>query len=183
MTGDGREGEEPLPFDPAEAIGGPRIMLIGRVHSPWATRRECPRNLADARKIMRERGLSAALEIDPAFRRGLEAVGFYGHLIVMYWMHEAARNIIIQRPHHMRGPRGVFSLRSPVRPNPIALATVKVLGLDEAAGRIDIDAIDCVDETPLVDVRPWVASIDAPEDWCAEQAAAGGMEPEKNGGR
>ncbi len=169
---DEREGEVLLPFDPGEAIGGPRIMYIGRIESPWPTRKSCPRNISIARREMREAGRTAKLHIDAAFRPGLMSLGLYTHIIVMYWMHDAARHIIIQRPHSMRGPRGVFSLRSPVRPNPIALATVKVLSMDEDAGIIEIDAIDCMDGTPLVDIRPWMESIDAPEDFCKDREGA-----------
>jgi tRNA (Thr-GGU) A37 N-methylase len=56
----------------------------------------------------------------------------------------------------------VFALRSPVRPNPIALAVVRVLGVDQERGLVGIDAIDCLDGTPLIDIKPWLASIDGP---------------------
>ena len=56
---------------------------------------------------------------------------------------------------------GTFALRSPARPNPVALAVVKLLDVDQASGVVRIDAIDCVDGTPLIDLKPWFASIDA----------------------
>jgi len=166
---DEREGEVTLPFDPAEAIGGPRVMFIGRVRSPWKSREACPRNISIARGEMEKAGETATIEVDAAFRPGLDSLALYTHIIVMYWMDKAARHIIIQRPRSMRGARGVFSLRSPVRPNPIALATVKVLDIDQDAGTITIDAIDCMDGTPLIDIKPWMESIDAPENFCDER--------------
>jgi tRNA (Thr-GGU) A37 N-methylase len=76
-------------------------------------------------------------------------------------MGEARRDLIVQAPRHKPEPTGVFALRSPARPNPIALATVRILDIDPAQGRITIDAIDCRDGTPLLDIKPWIERIDA----------------------
>ena len=165
-----RKGEVLLPFDPAQSMGGPRLMYIGRIRTPWKERADAPRNLPDARRLMVERGQTAMLEVDKPFRPGLESLAFYGHIIVMYWMHEADRRLIVQNPKKRPGLHGVFSLRSPARPNPIALSTVRILNLDQEEGRIEIDAIDCVDGTPLIDIRPWVESLDAPDGSCREQS-------------
>ncbi len=80
----------------------------------------------------------------------------------MYWMDRARRDLITQTPKHLENSRGTFSLRSPNRPNPVSLATVTITSLDIANGRIGIDAIDCFDRTPLVDIKPWLPSIDLP---------------------
>ena len=172
MAGDEqvREGEVTLPFDPGAETDGPRCVFIGHVQSPWRSRAECPRNIAQARERMQQAGLRAALHIRESYRPGLRELAHYRHVIVLYWMHEAARHIIVQRPRHMPGARGVFSLRSPARPNPIALSTVRVLDLDEEAGVIGIDAIDCIDGTPLIDVRPWNPDIDMPPGWPRREA-------------
>ncbi len=163
-----RDGEITLPFDPGEVADGPRLAFIGHVESPWQTRRDCPRNLTEARQRMRKQGLRAFLHIREEYRQGLTGLDAYEHIIALYWMHQAARHIIIQRPRHMPGPHGVFALRSPVRPNNIAMSTVRILSLDQPSGSIEIDAIDCLNGTPLIDIRPWNRAIDAPEDICAD---------------
>lgn len=155
-----REGEIALPFDPAETADDARIIFIGRIRSPWKTREDCPRNL----RIARERGLTASVEIDAPWRPGLTGLEDRSHIILTYWMDRAPRNLIIQAPRHGSGPRGVFALRSPARPNPLALATVRLLELDRTAGRLTIDAIDCLDGTPLVDLKPWLDTIDQAHD-------------------
>ncbi len=157
-----RPGEVVLPFDPGEVADGPRVVFIGRVRSPWKTRQDCPRNIAEARERMAAAGQQAALEIEAAYRPGLEGLKAPADIIVMYWMHESPRHIIIQTPRHLEGKRGVFALRSPVRPNPISLSTVRLLALDAEAGVLTIDAIDCLDGTPLLDIRPWVETADQP---------------------
>lgn len=153
---DQRPGEIALPFDPAETANDARIGFIGRIRSPWATRSDCPKNLARAR----ERGQPASLEIDEPFRPGLLGLEVGKRIILLYWMHEARRDLIVQKPKHRPAATGVFALRSPVRPNPVSLGTVHITGIDLDAGRVDIDAIDCLDGTPLVDIKPWLETVD-----------------------
>ena len=156
-TRDTRPGEQRLAADPAEAAGDAHLVFIGRIRSPWRTRAECPKNPREARG----RGQPATLEIDPPYRAGIAGLEGYSHAIVLYWMHEARRDLIVQAPKHLAAPRGAFALRSPVRPNPIALAVVRLGAIDIGAGRIEIDAIDALDGTPLLDVKPYLPSVDA----------------------
>lgn len=152
-----RPGEIALPFDPAAIATNAGLVFIGRIRSPWTAREQCPRSLREAR----ERGGGASVEIDAPWRPGLAGLEGCSHVILIYWMDQARRDLIVQAPAHAAAPRGVFSLRSPVRPNPIALAVVKLLGVDQAAGRLSVDAIDCLDGTPLLDIKPYIAAIDA----------------------
>jgi len=57
--------------------------------------------------------------------------------------------------------KGVFGLRSPARPNPVGLHVARLIGLDIATGRLDLDAIDVLDGTPVIDIKPYFASTDA----------------------
>ena len=152
-----REGEIALPKDPAEFANDANVVFIGKIRTDWKSRSDCPKNLVQAR----ERDKSARIELDPLWRQGLTGLEKASHIIVLYWMHEARRDLIVQNPRHKNQPTGTFALRSPVRPNPIALAIVKVLAVDQQTGTIEIDAIDCLDGTPLVDIKPWIGSIDA----------------------
>ena len=89
--------------------------------------------------------MPATLEIDEAWRQGLQGLEAQEHVIVLYWMQQARRDLIIQRPRHRDDAVGVFALRSPARPNPIAVATVRILAIDQVSGSVQIDAIDCLD--------------------------------------
>lgn len=158
MTGfDIRPGEVRLPYDPAGATPDAGLVFIGRVHSPWRSLDDCPKNL----RLAREAGGGASIEIAAAFRPGLKDLAEYSHAIVLTWLDRARRDIIVLRPRSASGTHGAFSLRSPIRPNPIGLAVVKIMALDPAAGTIGIDAIDCLDGTPVLDVKPYLPSIDA----------------------
>jgi tRNA (adenine37-N6)-methyltransferase len=152
-----REGEIRLGYDPAAAEPDAGLVFIGRIRSPWTTRADCPKNMAQAR----ERGMPARLELDAAFRDGLLGLDRASHVIVTSWLDRAPRDLIVQKPGHASRPSGTFALRSPARPNPLGLHVCILVGLDVEAGIVELDAIDVLDGTPLVDIKPYFASIDA----------------------
>ena len=67
--------------------------------------------------------------------------------------------LVVQTPRHYGEGRGTFALRSPVRPNPIAMSVVKLIRVD--GNRIEVVALDCIDGTPLLDIKPYHASTDS----------------------
>jgi tRNA-Thr(GGU) m(6)t(6)A37 methyltransferase TsaA len=151
-----RPGEVRLGFDPA-ARAEVGLVFIGRIRTPWGPR-DAPKNLRQAR----ERGQAAWLEIAPDYRAGLEGLAAGGHVVLLYWMDRAPRDLIRQLPRHRDTATGVFSLRSPVRPNPLGMAVVRITDIDASAGHVGIDAIDAWDGTPLIDIKPWLPSVDVP---------------------
>ena len=159
MTDTIRDGEQILPFNPAErAEAG--VTFIGRIETPWR-KGTAPRNLIRAR----ESGEGATIRLDPGYIPALEGLEPGQPIILLYWMDQAPRNIAVQNPRHVEGTRGTFALRSPARPNPIALSVVTLQAIDREAGVLRIDAIDCYDGTPLLDIKPWKETIDMPPDW------------------
>jgi tRNA-Thr(GGU) m(6)t(6)A37 methyltransferase TsaA len=153
-----RPGEVALSFDPAsERDAG--VAFIGRIRSPWRKDGVCPKNLREAR----QEASHVVIEIDRRYRAGLEGLSAGAHLVVLYWMDAARRDVIVQRPRHLDRLVGVFALRSPARPNPVAMAVVSLRSVDPAAGTLTVDAIDCYDGTPLLDIKPWLPSVDVPD--------------------
>lgn len=152
-----REGEAVLDFDPG-AMGDAQVAFIGKIRSPWTDRANCPRNITSAR----ESGKGARIELAAGYAAGLAGLEAGRHLMVLYWMDRARRDLIVQNPRHADAPRGTFALRSPNRPNPIAMSAVTILSIDAEMGVIEIDAIDCLDGTPVVDIKPWLPGIDRP---------------------
>ncbi|WP_292160688.1 tRNA (N6-threonylcarbamoyladenosine(37)-N6)-methyltransferase TrmO [Mesorhizobium sp.] len=152
-----RDGEMLLETDPADMPPDGHVIFIGRIASPWTTRETCPKNM----KAARETGRPAVLTIDQRYRDGLAGLERASHIIVLTWLHHAPRRLIVQKPRHAAEPKGVFSLRSPARPNPVGLHIAKLVALDIDTGRIDLDAIDVLDGTPVIDIKPYFASTDA----------------------
>lgn len=145
-----------LGFDPGDrAEAG--LAFIGRIRSPWGPG-DCPHNLAEARA----RGGWARVELRPEYVPGLEGLAAGDAVLVLYWLGSRRRDLIRQSPRHDPGTRGVFALRSPVRPNPVGVATAVIRALDPVTGSVELDAIDCFDDTPLIDIKPWRSGVDVP---------------------
>jgi len=133
------------------------LAFIGVVRSPWTERSACPKNMNAAR----ETGRGARIEVDELFRPGLAGLAGYSHAAILTWFDRSERNLIVQKPRHATEAKGVFALRSPARPNPIGLHIVGLLDVDVEAGVLTLDAIDALDGTPVLDIKPYFASTDA----------------------
>ncbi|WP_372893743.1 TrmO family methyltransferase [Rhodosalinus sp.] len=154
-----RAGEEALGVDPAaQAFAG--VTAIGRLRSEWRAG-DCPRNLRQARD---RGGGGARLEIDAPYRPGLRGLAEGQWIWLLAWYGDKRRDLIVQAPAHAAGPRGTFALRSPVRPNPVALQLVRITALEADRGHVAIDATDAFDGTPLLDIKPWLDTVDTVPD-------------------
>ncbi len=152
-----RQGEQRLGFDPAAQPADAGLVFIGAIRSPWRERADCPKNMRQAR----ETGLGAHLEVALPYRAGLAGLERASHVVVTSWLDRAPRDLIVQKPRHAARASGTFALRSPARPNPLGLHVCALRGIDIDAGIVRLDAIDVLDDTPLVDLKPYFASIDS----------------------
>ena len=139
----------------AEGHAAFQLAPIGRVRTPWS-RGNCPKSMRSAR----EAGQGATLLIDLQWRAGLTGIERASHLILLGWFSGVDRDALVQQPKHLAVPQGCFSLRSPARPNPIGLSIVRRGPIDGANGRVEIDALDWFDGTPLLDIKPYYPSTD-----------------------
>jgi tRNA-Thr(GGU) m(6)t(6)A37 methyltransferase TsaA len=151
-SSDIREGEVAVPL-PAEFDAG--LYFIGRIRTPWTRREECPRNARESDAVCR-------IEVDTRWADGLRDLETCSHILVLYWMHQARRDLVLQAPRHYARQRGTFALRSPVRPNPIAASVAKLLSVSGTT--LSVQGLDCLDGTPLLDLKPYFASTDAVPD-------------------
>ncbi len=147
-----REGEVAVAL-PAQFEAS--LYFIGRIRTPWKQREQCPKNA-------RESDAVCTIELDPRWLEGLKGLESVSHVIVLYWMDKARRDLVFQAPRGYRERRGTFALRSPVRPNPIALSVARLLRIE--GNTLSIVGIDCVDNTPLLDIKPYFASTDSVPD-------------------
>jgi len=128
------------------------VYFIGRIRTPWTRREDCPKNARESEAV-------CTVEIDRRYEAALAGVDSCSHLLVLYWMDRSRRDLVLQVPRHYGEQRGTFALRSPARPNPIALSAATLLGI--AGNRLSVVGLDCLDGTPLVDIKPYFASTDA----------------------
>ena len=147
-----RPGEQAVEL-PAQTDAG--VYFIGRIRTPWTNRRDCPKNGRESQAI-------CTIELDPRWAPALKDVETSTHFVVLYWMDQAQRDLVLQMPKQYGEQRGTFALRSPARPNPIAMSVVKLLKVEGT--QLMVQGLDCLDGTPLLDLKPYFASTDAVPD-------------------
>jgi tRNA-Thr(GGU) m(6)t(6)A37 methyltransferase TsaA len=147
-----REGEVAVDLPEIFDAG---LYFIGRIHTPWSRREDCPKNARASDAV-------CSIALDERWAPGLLEIKTCTHLLVLYWMHEARRDLVLQSPRHYGTQRGTFALRSPVRPNPIALSVVELVAVNGT--ELSVRGLDCLDGTPLLDLKPYFASTDAVPD-------------------
>jgi tRNA-Thr(GGU) m(6)t(6)A37 methyltransferase TsaA len=137
-----REGELAVEAPAARDAG---LVFIGRIRTPWTSRLDTPRQ-------GRHDGPVCRLEIFEPWVPALKGIDFYSNLEVIYWLHQSRRDLVLQSPKNDSSTRGTFSLRSPQRPNPIGTSVVKLVGVEGST--VFVRGLDCLDETPLIDLKP-----------------------------
>jgi tRNA-Thr(GGU) m(6)t(6)A37 methyltransferase TsaA len=128
------------------------LYYIGRIRTPWQRREDCPKN-------PRETDVVCTIVLDPRWAGGLRGLESVSHVVVLYWMDRARRDLVLQAPHHYSERRGTFALRSPVRPNPIAVSVARLVRIE--GNKLSVVGLDCLDNTPLLDIKPYFASTDS----------------------
>ncbi len=128
-------------------------VVVGHVRSPLSNRASAPRQGRDTAQ-------EAFIEVLQAYGEALEGIGGWDQLLVTCWLHLAPRNILKVHPKGdtTKPLSGVFGIRSPARPNPIAVYTVDLLKVD--GSRLHVRGIDAVDGTPVLDIKPHVRRLD-----------------------
>jgi tRNA-Thr(GGU) m(6)t(6)A37 methyltransferase TsaA len=127
------------------------IVPIGRVESPLT-------DPASAPKQGDEGAPDAWLVFEPSVVEALDGLRPGDEVIVLTWLDRASRDVLRVHPRGdvSRAPQGVFSTRSPHRPNPVGLHRVEIVSID--GGRVLVRNLEALDGTPIVDVKPVLSS-------------------------
>ncbi len=122
------------------------LKPIGTIRSPITDPGEAPRQGSES-------AVRGRLVIDEIYKDALLGMEKGRKIVILYWMHLAERDVLQVHPRHdvTRPMRGVFSTRSPQRPNPISIDTVTVTGVTGMV--IEVEGLDAVDGTPLLDIK------------------------------
>lgn len=127
------------------------LIPVGQIHSPALSGNEVP-----------AQGMAGKVEIFPDYVPALDGIEGNSHLILLCWMHRGDRNLIQARARKIgrdQPLKGVFALRSPSRPNPISLSVVRLVGRPSAE-TIEVDCLDLIDGTPVLDIKPYQPGLD-----------------------
>lgn len=129
------------------------LRPIGRVHSPLTDLREAPRQ-GD------EGAPDAWVSVDPEFAEAARDLQPGDEVFLLTWLHRADRSVLSVHPRDdaTRPLTGVFATRSSDRPNPIGLHRVRIIAVQD--DRIQVSALEAIDGTPVVDIKPVIGSTD-----------------------
>lgn len=123
-----------------------KITPIGVMHCGLQAPEEAP-------KYYTESTVTGTLEIFPPYLEAMDGIQAGQTLVVLFWLHQARRDLlkVYPRGDRSRGLRGVFSTRSPIRPNPIAISEFTVLKVDD--NLIEVAGVDIINGTPILDIK------------------------------
>ena len=142
------------------------LQPIGFVSSPFKDTAAIPKGMGAKHEA------EGVLNLLPEFEAGLTDIEGYSHLIVLWAFDRSGGFDLMVTPPTYNRPLGVFTTRSPRRPNPIGLTVVELLRRDRAS--LFVRGVDMLDGTPLLDIKPYLSSI-SPEKlrrgWLAEAEA------------
>jgi formylmethanofuran dehydrogenase subunit E len=129
-----------------------KLKAIGLIHSPFKNTNEAPRQ-----------GNSEVcqIEIFNEYEEGLTDVDEFSHLIILYYLNKSNNYNLLQKTPWDDTPHGVFTTRSPHRPNPIGYSVVNLLERKENI--LTIKGIDAIDNTPVLDIKPYIKKLDCKE--------------------
>lgn len=138
------------------------LTPIGMIHSPHQGAAGTPVQAALAV------GVQGTVEVFPEYAAGLRGLDGFERVWLVYWFDRAKPAQLVVTPYLDTTPRGLFATRAPCRPNPIGFSPVRLLGI---TGRVlQVDGLDILDNTPLLDIKPYVPAFDAFEakriGWC-----------------
>jgi len=98
------------------------------------------------------------IELFHEYTEGLKDVEYFSHLILIYYFHEVKESKLNVKPFMDNDFHGIFATRAPVRPNPIGFSTVRLIKIEE--NLLFVDNIDILDNTPLLDIKPFFEKFD-----------------------
>ena len=123
------------------------LSIIGTVNSTLKKLEDCPLQ-------ERENAPEATITILPEFAEGIQNIKAGDEILILSWLHEADRSVIkcIPRREYDAPQIGVFSTRSPDRPNPIGMHLTKVISV--SGNLLKVSALEVLDQTPVLDIKP-----------------------------
>ena len=129
-----------------------KYRSIGIIHSPFKDIQGMPIQPTGAAHIQ------GRIELWPEFSPGLKDLDGFSHLILLYHFHQVQGEELVVTPFMEVELRGIFATRAPKRPNPIGLSIVRLISIEEST--LYIENVDILDETPLLDIKPYVPEFD-----------------------
>lgn len=149
-----------MPCPTAQATAAPSITYapVAHMRTPFTDVRGMPIQPVGAR------GVAGSIDVLPEFADGLADIEGFSHLLVVYHLHECQGFTLRVTPFLDTGEHGIFATRSPRRPNPIGISVLRLTGV--SGNRLHVENVDMLDNTPVLDIKPYVPTFDV---WDADR--------------
>jgi len=128
---------------------------IGVIHSPFSDKSQTP-----IQSFLSQ--VKGFVEVYPKYAEGLQDLEGFSHIFLLYIFHESSGFSLIVKPFLDDQLRGLFATRYPARPNPIGLSVVRLTG--RQGNILEVEGVDMLDNTPLLDIKPYVPDFDVRTD-------------------
>jgi len=103
-------------------------------------------------------GIKGTLELFIEYSGGLKDIDGFSHIILIYHFHLSQRYVLEAKPFLAEETHGIFAMRAPARPNPIGISVVRLVKVE--GNMLQVEDLDIVDGTPLLDIKPYVPDFD-----------------------
>lgn len=132
-----------------------KMHPIGIIHSPYKQKIGTPiqTSFSDSGQ--------GTVEVFHKFKKGLKDLDGFSHIILIYYFHKSEGYSLLCRPFLDDVERGLFATRAPRRPNPIGLSIVRLNAINDNI--LSVSSLDILDETPLLDIKPYIPRFDSHE--------------------
>ncbi len=127
------------------------IQSIGTIRTPFKSSKVTPIQSSKSDAL-------GYVEVSEEFQGGLKSLDQFSHIILLYWFHKAKAPKMRVKPFLDTSSHGLFAVRAPSRPNPIGISVVKLVRIEGT--RLHIEGADMLDETPLLDIKPFIPEFD-----------------------
>ena len=127
-----------------------QLKPIGIIHSPYKNRKESP---------PQGREEICWIEVSEQYAEGLKDIDGFSHLILLYWFHQGKDYTLLVKTPWSPELHGLFSTRSPDRPNALGFAVVELI--ERKGNKLKVKGLDALEGTPLLDIKPYLPEIDS----------------------
>ena len=129
-----------------------KVEIIGVIETPFREPAGSPIQPS------RAAGAKGKVRVEPRFQAGLKDIEGFERIWLVYWLHKGPGPSLLVTPFLDREERGIFATRAPARPSPIGISAVRLLAVED--GVLDVEDVDMVDGTPILDIKPYVPEFD-----------------------
>jgi len=132
-----------------------RFIPIGTIHTPYKTKEGMP-----IQSIAAE-GIKGSIKLKKKYVKGLLDLEGFSHIYLIYYFHKSKGLKLLVKPFLDDRLHGIFSTRAPQRPNLIGISVVKLIRIKDNI--LEIENVDMIDGTPLLDIKPYISEFDIHE--------------------